>query len=345
VPNTPLIYQEQLMGSTFGWILSGILVLALGLVITLVVAFPQPSDATSATQQKGFFDKCEPTKPVSDAIGYTPNAPGNAADDYVRAMSVMNQNRRALDMGRQNIGKCVPPSAESLAAYEEVAKLVRPAANKKQMKYTMVYTPKALRVSKMPQGFAALRAVGSCLADLAVAYRDAKQYDKSMEVVKLRFVLGWHMMNERARAMTVTAGMEIQQGAAEEIAELYTLMGKPGKAARPQAYANGISRGVGLYNRKLNTLWVLQTRRSTKSAKATPGDIFRYVEEDEDIVWRIDGTLYLGQIRAQVKHRGDLRVANNLIEESAKSDNEYLRAAAEAARIVTIEDIRRSAAN
>ena len=336
------------MGSKFGWILSGALVLGIGLVIILVVAFPQPSDATRATQQKGFFDKCEPTRPVSDAIGYTPNAPGNAADDYVRAMSVMNQNRGALGKGRQNIQKCVSPSPESMAVYEEVAKLVRPAARKKQMKYTMVYTPKALRVSKMPQGFAALRSLASRLADLAVAYRDAEQYEKSMEVVKLRFVLGWHMMNEGARAMTVTTGMEIQQGAAKEIAELYTRMGQPGKAARPQAYANGISRGVGLYNRKLNTLWVLQTRRSAKSGKsanATPGDVFRYVEEDEDIVWKIDGTLYLGQIRVQVKKRGDLRVANNLIEESAKSDNEYLRAAAKAAKIVTIEDIRRSAAN
>jgi hypothetical protein len=340
-----LIYQEQLMGSSFGWILSGILLLALGLIITLVVVFPQPSDATAATQQKGFFEKCEPSRPVTDALGYTPNAPGNAADDYVQAMSVIQKNGRTLELGRLNIEKCLPLKAEALAAYEDVAKHVRAGAKKKQMQYTMVYTPKTLRVSMTPQGLRALQAVGERMSDLAVAYRDAKQYDKAMEVAKARFVLGWHMMNERARAMTVTMGMEIQHGAATEIAELYTLLGQPEKSSKPQAYANGISRAVGLYNRKLSTLWILQTARKANSAKATPGDAFRYVEEDEDIVWRIDGTLYLGQIRAQVKHRGDLRVANNLIEESAKSDNEYLRAAAKAARIVTIEDIRRSAAN
>ncbi len=333
------------MGSSFGWILSGILLLALGLIITLVVAFPQPSDATSATQQKGFFEKCEPSRPVTDALGYTPKASGNAADDYVQAMSVIKNNRSKLKAGRQTIEKGLPLEADSLAVYEEVAKHVRAGARKKQMKYTRVYTPKTLRVSMMPQGLEALRELGECMSDLAVAYRDAKQYDKEMEVAKVRFVLGWHMMNERARAMTVTMGMEIQHAAAEEIAELYTLMEQPGKARKPQAYANGISQAVGLYNRKLSTLWILQTRRTANSSKATPGDAFRYVEEDEDIVWRIDGTLYLGLIRAQVKHRGDLRVANNLIKESAKSDNEYLRAAAKAASIVTIEDIRRSSAN
>jgi hypothetical protein len=333
------------MGSSFGWILSGILLLVLGLIITLVVAFPQPSDATAATQQKGFFEKCEPSRPVTDALGYTPNAPGNAADDYVRAMSVMKTNRRKLELGRLNIEKCLPLDADSLAVYEQVAKHVRAGAKKKQMKYTMVYTPKTLRVSMMPQGLKALRAVGECLAELAMAYHDTKQYDKAIEVAKVRFVLGWHMMNERARAMTVTAGMEIQQGAAKEIAELYTLMDQPEKARKPQAYASGISQAVGLYNRKLGTLWILQTQRKPNSSKPTPGDAFRYVEEDEDIVWRIDGTLYLGQIRVQVKHRGDLRIANKLIQESAKSNNHYLRAAAKAASIVTIEDLRRSAVN
>ncbi len=333
------------MGSSFGWIISGILVLALGLVITLVVCFPQPSDATRATQQKGFFEKWEPSRPVSDVLGYTPKAGGNAADDYVRAISVMRKNGRKLELARMKIEESVPLEADSLAIYEKVAKHARAGARKKQMKYTMVYTPKTLRVSMTPQGYEALHAVAQCIADLGVVYHDAKQYDKAMEIAKVRFAMGWHMMNERARAMTVTAGMEIQQGAAEEIAELHTLMGERGKSARPKKYAADISQGVGLYNRKLNTLWVLQTRRKANSAKATPGDVFRYVEEDEDIVWRIDGTLYLGQIRAQVKHRGDLRVANNLIEESAKSKNEYLRAAAKAASIVTIEDIRRSAAH
>ena len=70
-----------------------------------------------------------------------------------------------------------------------------------------------------------------------------------------------------------------------------------------------------------------------------PGDVFNVVENDKDRTWRVEALLVCGVIRLAAREEGDIQAANKLVEKSCSSPDEFERAAAEAAKKMTRQDL------
>lgn len=340
------------MGSKFGWIIAGAVVLAIGGIATYIFVFPSPTDPTGATQKFGFMEVKPIDTPISDVIGYQPRAEGNAADDYQKAIAVYKKNAKAIGLAwlhSDELGRgAYALDAGLLKALQTIDDLVAPGTLKASMKYTFVYTPKEFVVglggatrndmedfSTDPTIYAPasqMYRLGTSLELLAYHYYGKKDYAKAEKTLKHVFVVGRHMMDEDSRPVMVQSGIDLQSDAIDLLRAVYRGMGgdhsKQTKAM--SAYNSCLKAILDHYEAKTAALW---------KAVPNPGDAFNMAENEKDRAWRVQAILYLGLLNYAIKidqiSRGDARMTTKLIEKYINSSDEFEAAAAKAARDIT----------
>jgi len=324
------------VGNKLGWIIGIGLVVVVALVITFTVIFPSPSRPTVDTTVRGTLEfKKIDASPVL-VLGHEPAGPGNAGDDYAKAVKLYKTSPEEFDEAlRSRVEVAMgewPLTGQVLSAFEQMDRLVAAGAKKKDMEYTFVHTPKTFDVSLSYGPADDLQKLGGALETLALHYYSKKKYAEARKVLEHLFTLGWHMTNERVRVDMVSRGLSVQGTAIETLLSVYKVWDSGGndphtaQTADLEKYNRARRAMRRTYDRKVKVVW---------NTKPKPGDVFNIIENDKDRAFRVQGLLALGIVKFTARTRGDERRAGDLIKDYSESSDPYEAAAAKAAGAMT----------
>jgi hypothetical protein len=315
------------MGNKFGWVLAGIFVVGIAAIVTMKFVFPQPEQPTSETRPAVLAFQ-EPTADISPVVSL-PTGSGNAADAYIKALDFYEENESSFNALRRraDAAPSYDLTGSELALAEKLITLVEPGTKCKTMEMTFVHTPKELKVSGFADKAEDLDRLSVIMDYLFAHYYTAKQLDKARRIANMQFILGWQMMNERARVYMTQIGMEIQLAALNRLERLAEEQDQTSKAEAIYAYQSQLNLINNTFNIK---------NRLLRNVDPPAGDVFNIIEKDQDRAWRTEAILTLGILKFSSKsHKGNMRVLNDYLDQYSQSDEPLYRAAAKVARECT----------
>ncbi len=334
------------MGNKSGWIVGGILLAGVLIFLMFFVFSPLPS-APYLTNEPGFMELKVPQTPLDAIISAVPTGPGNAADDYAKALTFYKQNvadiDKTADIAPFNAATASsdPWANPDFKACRTLADLVAAGAKKAEMRYTFVMTPQKLK-PYFQLGFARdLYQISLGSSQCYMVHMERKEYAQAEKRMQDMFILGWHMFNERALADMSMQGLDIMVVAVQRLEELYNIWPEaPKDRMRSLKEYESELLSIREYDRqKKRLLWdSLPSNLSKSGDQFYPGDVLRMAESEEDHAWKVQAVLTLGAMKFRcVNSRGNIKKTFSLIQRYLRSDDPLLKAAAECANELTIE--------
>jgi hypothetical protein len=315
-----------------GWILAGALILVFAAFIAITVLFPPVSPPSGTVLQQN-MEVQAPGVAVEDVLGYTPSAPGNAADDYHAAYQLFKENEDAFWEAYDQLRAEGEPTllSEQAELLEQIHAVMKPASDKAEMQYTFVHTPTSFRVMPTPHAAETFSTLGVVLEVLRLHHHRAKHPEEVLALLREQFIMGWHMMNERVRYELLQGGVQLQSDALDWLLELDDDAQSATKTARDK-YRGELRVINSSIEAKSRVIWTLE---------ADHGNVFYLLENDQDRTWKVECLLALGVQKFLVTKRGDEKKLDSLLAEYAASEDRFLAAAATAATEVTHEQVQR----
>jgi len=321
------------MGNKLGWIIAAIFGGFVVILIVKVVFFPSPTSPTGNTTAPGMLSFQRPAEPLDLVLGDRSLADGDAGEDYRRALEAYQSNLSAIEEVFDKYAKVAGGNyhlgEDELAPLREVASAVADAAAKKKMTYYFRLTPKKMQVPYYPPQMAEFRDLGRVLQVLATHHRlsGPEGYAKAEEHLLEMFMMGRHLMDERARLDLVRFGVWLQDAACGLLVKLYAKWDKPDRAEQVKRYQEGLWTIRSTYRDLYDLIWRLEPA-SGGGWSPNAGDIFNLATRHSDRSVRVEAILSLGMVKLTATGRGDQRYVRKLIREKLSSEDELERAAA-----------------
>ncbi len=335
------------MGSRLGWIIAGIFVAGVVVIAVLVVyqQFYRPTPPTSATTARGRLSLQQPSEPITLVVPAEPSGEGDAGDDYLRAVQAYRANPRIREIcGRAGalMRDQYRPTPAELALLRPVAEAIRAGAQKRKMTYTW-REHKEFRVPYVAPEASELQEITDVpvfLHHYHVAAGEAS-YPQAERCLFDEFILGWHMMNERARLTVVRRGFGLQKHACQGLMQLYAAKwNKPDRHAAVKRYREDLVLVSGVYgDLEDRVLWRIRTEIGLSGPH--PGDVFNLAENHADPAVRRHATVVLGVVKLTCRQRADKRYVRRLIARKLRSSDEIEREAARTAEAFDQEELNR----
>jgi len=324
------------VGNKLGWIIAGAMLSVFVILIVTLVLWPEgPTPPTRATTMPGRLDKKTIDVPISKIVDQVPSQSGNAGDDYAEAATLYEKRKEellsALSEANGNIANL---PAEGVNILESIHENVSRGARKKDMRFTTVHNDKTFLMTHQLLGALRLQRVGTALNKLGQYYIATGKMNKAREMYEDYFLLGWHMINERSRYHMVTSGVGNQREAIRGLATVAKDAGDQAKLDTLQKYADQMDALSDFYRMKLKFIWKAQPRKYA-------GDVFNIAQNDEDRAWRAEAILFLGVLKYTQGHEPDLELIAEMLDKYTKSDDPYIRTAAQSATDFPITEFRR----
>jgi len=354
-----------MIGNKNGWLIAAAIACAallLSLIIVMQSAFAAGSKPTTATLVSGVLDEWNTSEPIDGFIDSPPIGEGNAGDDYARAVRVLRDNAETIrrfhggfrswksDAQEVNYKLSGEPKEVRMAgirevsfdqppAVAEVLRHVAEGAGKETMKYVFVHTARedGLRVDRRIEASNDFIAIAKVLMAVTEYHYHRGEFQQSLGPQENMLVMGRHMFNERAHVDMMYQGLIIQNDALQTLIPTYEDLGYEDKTDRARSYRRSVRQLMDRIEKKLDVIMP----PADENRLANPGDVFNIARNDKDRAWRVQGVLALGILKVQpqgVMVRGDERVTRKLIEKFLDSPEPLIRAAAQAARDLTLSD-------
>jgi len=337
------------VGSKIGWVLALVLILVVACILYFVVLNPWPS-LPRYSNAEGFLDLQVPTVPISEILGYEPSEPGNAADDYEKAVRACTLNWTTIEAsGDAKIQDSAANAADlwsdpAMKACKEIAEHVAAGARKKSMQYSFLYTPKQLKVRYHLRHAEQLYKVSVAVHLLYQIRLARKEYPEADKLLKDLFALGNHMLTEHALAQVEVEGAYLLTVVMERFQQLYGQWDEAHKLLLPRIKEYQVSLGKVSENfrRKRQMLWddIPGTDPDTHQPTLLAGDVFNEAENDQDRAWRVQAILALGPLKFRASSWADRKKTRELLDRFLMSKDEVICAAAKAADELTREQFR-----
>jgi hypothetical protein len=313
----------------------------------LPASLPGPSDPTELTTAKGFMGLAEVKASPADFLGFAVNARGNAGDDYKKAADFYEANKDKfgkLDKQMADFAKdqAKAPDAELVQLAEKLDALVASGTTKASMEYALVHTPGQLQVGWKYEPARTLALVGNALDNLASYYGYAHDPEKGLPPARHMFMLGRHMMQERACGDMVVQGMDTQGTALATLGGLYETPTATHKKelAAIDAYNKDLGHVAATYKKKYAEVW----RKLLKPERGDIGNMLNMAEHDEDRAWRVQMIFALGILNTASQEleisRADAAKIRQLLDRYAASKDKCEAAAAAAAKTLNMDQVR-----
>ncbi len=314
------------MGNKLGWIMSGVFIaLILGFIFVVYLSPYLFSSYDSENFGPGDMHKIEIRTGIEKVIGHVPSGAGDAASDYHEAVEIFMQNEDHLNdlLGAFDMGESNRLSSGDLSTCEGMRRHVRAGAKKKEMKYTLEYSPG--RFQPIPEGARGLGCVGTVLLSLLFRHNYAvKDFDNCLEIAGEVMVLGWHMVNERSRGHMLMLGAQLQADAARFMRTVYHERSNDPKINITIDYENDADRLYADCQEKMKFI---------RNPNPVPGDIFYLIKNHEDRTWKVEGLFTLLYLRYRKRNSRGCRITcDRLLDRYAGSDDPYLQAAVRSVR-------------
>jgi hypothetical protein len=163
------------------------------------------------------------------------------------------------------------------------------------------------------------------------------------------FMLGRHMMQERACGAMVLEGLLAQANALRTVGGLLSDQQKAASApagsykkefAAINAYNQELKHVLSMYNAKYTDVW----SKVKTPASGVIGNALSMAQHDQDRAWRVQMIFAMGFLNTISQEsdvsRGDARLIRQLLDKYAAGEDRYEAAAAAAARSLTMEQAR-----
>jgi len=334
-----------------GWIVAGVVVAVLLVFLVFLVFVPTPS-APWNTTAPGFMDLKTPRMPLSTIVPM-PTSPGNAADDYARAMTFYKQHKGDIDATGDAIDEkssynvatasADPWTYPNFKICKELADMVAAGTKKAEMHYTFVMTPQKLKPFFQLKYARDMYQISLGPFQCYQVHFDRKEYPQAEKRLQDMMILGWHMFNERCLPDMSMQGLDVMTYTSEYLERLYLAWPDAPKnkvrAVRDFRYQLGEIRENYSLKRKL--LWdYLPLSIDPTKDEFRPGDVFNMAENEQDKAWKTQAILCLGPMKYRCVKRGDVSEIKSLIAKYLKSSDPLLKAAAECSNAMTIQQYR-----
>ena len=307
-------------GNALGWFISLLIVVA---TATGLVFFQRHlADLTPTTDLVGDPMMLAPLAlPVSPESVVAPRDACDAGPIYRQAIERVLADRDAYERfaadGRGS------EEAKGLAAIELLVS-ARPCS---RMSLFSTAPSEVVSYGNKPE-LQALRAAGLCAVRLGLLLTRENKPDEALNYHEAAFALGARLYEERLVMDELLVGLELMSGAARAMGE---------RNPQAQSFLSGYQE----YDRaRLQPL-----RRAIGSIDpgviAThSGDVFHIARHAKERLWRVEAILKLGRMRFNAARLADQQAATRALEELSDDADPVIRAAANAARSLTIQQYR-----
>jgi len=339
------------VGNKLGWIIAGGMVLVLVLAVLLIWVLPgSATPPTAATTSAGRLDRIEVPASIWNLVS-PPTGQGLAADDYNKAVVEYFDTDRYGELRKLSEEQRLA-IAPGKFPYK-VCRFVLAGAAKKEMGYFPQYVAPAQTVK--PSHRELVDAAGSDrppiphlaafpdIAETALLYgricQNHKEHREAERIYKAVLIFGWHVAQDRVRLWGFQVGLKIQQMAAERLAGFYTARGEPDRADKASGFLSDLGRTLEATAAKANEALF----RLDPSGRLFVGDLRHLAVNDADPMWRIEAIRQLGLYRAAMSKggkRADRKAIDRLLNDLKNQNDPLLKAAAELALTLTIQDVR-----
>lgn len=317
------------MGNKTGWIAAGMLTVAIMVIVVWVVFFPSTSKPTREMLLRINRERQDVKVSLREVLGGEPAGGGNAADDYHEAAALVPQILQVLENRPE--GSTAMPSA-ALELMKKIDGHVANGAAKQNCEYLFKHTPPRMRVSPRLPEIDGIFQIAGAMNMLAEHLAGQKQLDAAWQVYERLLVMGRHLMNERSHPQMVFAGLGAQRVAVQGFTMLRREQIKKDEKTidAVNRYASDIYNMEKIYADKLPLIW---------KVRPDAGNVFWVIEHDPDRAWRVQALLTLGILKFTADSRGDRKHVEALLVRCCSDADPFIKAAAQAARDFTREDL------
>ncbi|MHC4982600.1 MAG: hypothetical protein ACYTF6_05465 [Planctomycetota bacterium] len=315
------------MGSKFGWLLAGLVVLAVALYLIVKLAFPGPSEPEETRGIRLLALKDVNFWPLR-VVGPRPALPGDGGEDYYKAVSASGPKAEAIARLSKSENLILPEA--SLEYLEEIDGHVARGARKAKASYASRF-PEQIRVAAGFLPAKGLKSVHDALKLLLLHYIKKPDLEKAREISRHAFIMGWHLMKERGHANITWVGVNLQ----------YLGLGGFEYISNATSKDQSVIEKIRDYQKQLEAILACYRKKVTilhDKKRPNPGDVFNIAENDKDHGWRVQAIQMLGVVKFSSGHLGDRRYVRKLISKFSKSDDKLIAAAAKAAANFTKQD-------
>lgn len=315
-------------GNRLGWVLSAISVIGVvGFLFWMNAIAERVAPRTTASSDPQFTGAIELPIAASTVVPSRNNA--DAGPIYRRAIEQYLQNPRTYEMfarsGRVEEIRNVP-----------AIKLLLEASDHSTARIFQDHPSEVVNYINEKPALEAVRHLGVC-ARVAGQLIQRDRPAEAMKHYEAAFALGSKLYAERLTWMELDTGLGLMAENAKMIAALATTMGDTAKAESARQFDQA---RIQYVNQRLLPALRVITSADAALIDQHAGDIVYFARSANDRLWRDESILKLGRLRFHAARPGDQRIAMKVIQELSGDPDPIIRAAADAARDLTIEQYR-----
>ncbi|MGD0389590.1 MAG: hypothetical protein ABSC42_11605 [Tepidisphaeraceae bacterium] len=308
-------------GNALGWKISAVIfLLALAIGAWLHNQMQITAPTALSLDEKNLAALSPPAQTIVER-----NQPGDAGEKYSAAGAAYDDNEDACDEFAKNpVGPPPPP-----------IRLVMDATNLSQMNL----------LAKNPQAVVDYQSDHPALDDLSkigqdlqsAALRCRKDHpEQAMDLLRAAWSLGANLYQERVDYDEFAQGMGLMNGALTAMAEM-----EPADSSRQKLLQMQQQQILDFYDSRVRPIYDdVISKADQQSIAEHAGDIFRFASKSKERMFRVEAILKLGRYRFDAARAADQLAAPRFLRQFQHDPDPVVRAAAEAAANLTIEQYR-----
>lgn len=316
-------------GNRLGWILSAISVAAI--VIFLRILSQNADRAAPRTDFSRNPDTCSVIAlPIDPAIVLPDlSDPRDSSVTYRRATDLYLAKSIAYEQFAR-AGR--PADIDDLPAI----KVLLDATNSRTARFFDTSPKSIINYDAEKPPLDALRTLGRGANRYGLLIQDERPAD-ALKYYEAAFSLGTKLYQERITWDQLNAGLLLLAESGKLIAGVSDVLDKPDRAAAARRFD---AARIGYVNQRLMPVRQVFSSPDPSIIERNSGDVIYFARGAPERMWQVEALLRLGRYRFHSERLGDQRVTGRVIEEMTHHEDAIIRAAAEAARDLTVEQYR-----
>jgi hypothetical protein len=310
-------------GNALGWRISIVLfALAMGVGLWLRAQM-QITDPTSLSLNPKNLAELSP--PIGTDAIVKQDQPGDAGEKYASAASLYESDPDTCDDYAQKPDGPPPPAMQSVLDATHLSSMILFAKDPAGIIDYQSDHPELDSLAKLGQE---MEAVGLRLQ------RTGKN-DDARKFLFAAYALGANLLRERIDYDEYSHGMGLMDGATTALAEM-----EPPNSPKAQTLQDQANAMVSFDQQSVQPIYEVLASADPTRIAANAGDIFRFATKSQERIFRVEAILKLGRYRFDAARAADQLAAPRFLRILAHDPDPCLRAAAQAATTLTLEQYR-----
>ena len=318
-------------GNALGWRISAVMfVLAMGLGLWLREDM-QITDPTSLSLDEKNLAELSPPMPAEAIVAQ--DQPGDAGEKYAAASAAYQEDSDGCDQYSQKPEGPPPPAMQ----------LVLDATHFSQMDLFEKNPGEVIDYQSDHPALDSLAKVGQEMESAALLLERAGKHGPARDFLLGAYALGVNLFRERVDYDEFSRGMGLMDGAMTALAEMLpanSAANSPANSLGVQGLTEQQTALEAFNSQSAQPIYEVLVSADPAKIAANAGDVFRFAMKSRERMFRVEAILKLGRYRFDAAKPADQLAAPRFLRALAGDADPAVRAAAQAAAGLTIEQYR-----